>query len=120
MRLIMKIWLERSVCHCSSYIETKPYEETEELYEEIFDKYNGQFNLKYSGSSDVCSSQSQLDHYEKSEINVRTEALEFIGCLTHILWIYCNVYINFLTICAIFVMNYIMDKFVFLLQMYLF
>ena len=79
--LLFKLHQDKAICYTLDY-------KAEELYEEIFDKYNGQFNLKYSRSSDVCSSQSQLDHYEKSEINVRTKALELIGCLTCILWIY--------------------------------
>ena len=78
---LFKLHQEKAICYILD-------EEAEELYEEIFDKYNGQFNLKCSRSSDICSSQSQLDHYEKSEINVRTKAPELIGCLTCILWIY--------------------------------
>ena len=39
--------------------------------------------------------QSQLDHYEKSEINVRMKAPELVGRLTCVLWIYCNGMNNF-------------------------
>ena len=80
---LFKLHRDKSICYQLN-------EEAEELYEEIFDKYNGQFNLKYSGNSKSASSQSQLDHYKKSEINVHTKAPELIGCLTCILWIYCN------------------------------
>ena len=65
---LFKIHHEKAICY-------KLNDEAEELHEEIFDKYNRQFNLKYSGSSEPCLSQSQLDHYEKSEINVRTKLL---------------------------------------------
>ena len=68
---LFKLHREKAICYTLD-------EETEELYEEIFDKYNGQFNLKYSRSSDICSSQSQLDHYEKSEINVRMKTAELM------------------------------------------
>ena len=46
---LFKLHRDKAICYTLD-------EEAEELYEEIFDKYNGQFNLKYSGSSDVCSS----------------------------------------------------------------
>ena len=88
--LIGKVCLSLSKLHRDKAICYTLDEEAEEFYEEIFDKYNGQFNLKYSRSSDICSSQSQLDQYEKSEINVRMKAPELIGHLTFILWIYCN------------------------------
>ena len=80
---LFKIHHEKAICY-------KLNDEAEELYEDIFDKYNGQFNLKYSGSSEPCLSQSQLDHYEKLEINIRTKAPKLIGRLTCVLWIYCN------------------------------
>ena len=91
----MKIWLERFAWPFSKYIMKSLFcyklnDEAEDLYEEIFDKYNGQFNFKYSGSSEPCLSQSQLDYYEKLEINVRVKAPELIGRLTCVLWIYCN------------------------------
>ena len=78
---LFKIHHEKGICY-------KLNDEAEELYKEIFDKYNGQFNLKYSGSSEQSLSQSQLD--EKLEINVRMKGLELIGRLTSVLWIYCN------------------------------
>ena len=78
---LYKINHEKAICY-------KLNDEAEELYEEIFDKYIGQFNLKYSGSSEPSS--SQLDHYEKLEVNVRTKAPELIGRLTCVLWIYCK------------------------------
>ena len=80
---LFKLHQGKSICYTLN-------EEAEDLYGEIFDKYNGQFNLKYLGSSDISSSQSQLDQYDKSEINVRTEAPELIGHLTCILWRYCK------------------------------
>ena len=43
-------------------------EEAEKVYENITDKYNGQFNLKYSTSSQLPASQPALDLEEKSEI----------------------------------------------------
>ena len=82
-KVCLSLHQEKAICYVLD-------EEAKELYEEIFDKYNGQFNLKYSRRSDICSSQSQSDHYEKPEINVRTKAPELIGHLTRILWIYCN------------------------------
>ena len=88
--LIGKVCLALFKIHHNKSICYKLNDEAEELYEEIFDKYNGQFNLKYSGSSEPSSSQSQLDHYEKLEINIRTKAPELIGRLTCILCIYCN------------------------------
>ena len=80
---LFKLHRDKAICYTLD-------EEAEELHEEMFDKYNGQFNLKYSRSSNICSPQSQLDHYQTSEINVRTKAPELIGCLTCTLWIYCN------------------------------
>ena len=57
-------------------------EEAEKVYENITDKYNGQFNLKYSSASQLSASQPVLDLEEKSEICVRTKANELIGRLT--------------------------------------
>ena len=62
----------------------------EKLFEKITDKYSGQFNLKYSTSSQLSSSQPELDNKEKAEICVRTKATEMIGRLTCVLWVYCN------------------------------
>ena len=53
-------------------------EEAEKVYENITDKYNGQFNLKYSSASQLSASQPVLDLEEKSEICVRTKANELI------------------------------------------
>ena len=64
--------------------------EAEKLFEKITDKYSGQFNLKYSTSSQLSSSQPELDNEEKAEICVRTKATEMIGRLTCVLWVYCN------------------------------
>ena len=65
-------------------------EEAETVYENITDKYNGQFNLKYSTSSQISASQPELDLEEKSAICVRMKANELIGRLTCVLWVYCN------------------------------
>ena len=67
--LIGKVCLALFKIHCEKAICYKLNDEAEDLYEEIFD---------------------QLDHYEKSEINVRMKAPELIGRLTCVLWIYCN------------------------------
>ena len=65
-------------------------EEAEKLFEEITDKYSGQFNLKYSSGTQLSASQPVLDLAEKAEICVRTKATELIGRLTCVLWVYCN------------------------------
>ena len=65
-------------------------EDAEKVFEAITDKYNGQFNLKYSTPSQISASQPELDLEEKSEICVRTKATELIGCLMCVLWVYCN------------------------------
>ena len=64
--------------------------EGDELFEEICDKLNGLFNLKYSTSSQISSSQTPLDTADKAEINVQTKATELIGHLACILWVYCK------------------------------
>ena len=64
--------------------------EGDELFEKICDKLNGFFNLKYSTSSQISSSQTPLDTADKAEINVRTKAWELIGHLACILWVYCK------------------------------
>ena len=66
--------------------------EGDELFEEICDKLNGLFNLKYSTASQIISSQTPLDTTNKAEINVCTKATELIGCLVCILWVYCKGY----------------------------
>ena len=64
--------------------------EGDKLFEEICDKLNGLFNLKYSTSSQISSSQTPLDTADKAEINVHTKATELIGHLVCILWVYCK------------------------------
>ena len=64
-------------------------DEAEQLFERITDKYSGQFNLKYSMSSQLSSSQPELDTDERADICVRTKATELIGRLTCVLWVYC-------------------------------
>ena len=65
-------------------------EDAEKVFEAITDKYNGQFNLKYSTPSQISASQPELDLEEKLEICVRTKATELIGRLMCVLWVYCN------------------------------
>ena len=65
-------------------------EDAEKVFEAIRDKYNGQFNLKYSTPSQISASQPELDLEEKSEISITTKATELIGHLTCVLWVYCN------------------------------
>ena len=65
-------------------------EDAEKVFEAITDKYNGQFNLKYSTPSQISASQPKLYLEEKSEICVRTKVTELIGRLTCVLWVYCN------------------------------
>ena len=65
--------------------------EAEDMFEEIIDNYNAQFNLKYSThSSHLSSSQPELDTSEREEIFVRTKAAELVGRLACVLSIYCN------------------------------
>ena len=64
--------------------------EGDKLFEEICDKLNGLFNLKYSTGSQISSSQIPLDTADKAEINVHTKATELIGRLACILWVYCK------------------------------
>lgn len=61
-------------------------EEAEKVYEEVVDKYNEQFNLKWSSSQDEVV----LDSQERAEICVRSKATELVGRLSIILWIYTN------------------------------
>ena len=82
------------------YILTHHYEknthyefdnDVEDLFEEIIDNYNTQFNLKYSmSSSKISSSQPELDTSECEEIFVRTKAAELVGRVACVLSIYCN------------------------------
>ena len=65
-------------------------DEAELLFEQITDKYRGQFNLKYSSASQISDSQPELNTEEKSEISVRTKATELIGRLACVFWVYCN------------------------------
>ena len=60
-------------------------EEAESVFEVITDKLNDQFNLKYTSSSQISVSQSDLDNTEKSELSVRTKATEIIRRLTCVL-----------------------------------
>ena len=65
--------------------------EAKDLFEEIIDNYNSQFNLKYStSSSQISSSQPELETSEREEIFVRTKAAELVGRLSCVLSIYCH------------------------------
>ena len=64
--------------------------EAEKVFENIVDKFNDQYNLKYTSLSQLTASQPDLDGDEKSELSVRTKATEIIGCLACVLWVYCE------------------------------
>ena len=65
--------------------------EAEDLFEEIMDNYNAQFNLKYSTSgSQMSSSQPELETSECEELFVRTKAAELVGRLACVLSVYCH------------------------------
>ena len=83
MAKILGFHLDKDTCYTLS-------EEAEHIFEAITDKYSGQFNLKYSTSSQLSASQPELDLEEKSEICVCTKATELFGRLTCVLWVYCN------------------------------
>ena len=51
-------------------------EDAEKVFEAITDKYNGQFNLKYSTATQLSASQPELTLEETSEICIRTKATE--------------------------------------------
>ena len=65
-------------------------DEAELLFEEITDKYRGQFNLKYSTASQMLDLQPELDTEEKSQMFVWSKATELIGRLACVFWVYCN------------------------------
>ena len=65
-------------------------EEADRVCEHIIDKLNDQFNLKYTSASQIPDSQPDLNNNEKSELSVRTKAIEIIGRLSCALWIYCK------------------------------
>ena len=64
--------------------------EAEKVFENIVDKFNDQYNLKYTSLSQLTASQPDLDGDEKSELSVRTKATEIIGRLACVLWVYCE------------------------------
>ena len=65
--------------------------DAEDLLEKIIDNYNAQFNVKYStSSSQIFSSQPELDTSECEEIFVCTKAAELTGRVACVLSIYCN------------------------------
>ena len=65
--------------------------EAEDLFKGIIDNYNAQFNLKYlMSSSQLSSSQPELEISEQQEIFVRTKAAELVGRLSCVLSIYCH------------------------------
>ena len=65
-------------------------DEGNQAYEQIVNKYNDQYNLKYTSTSQISASQPDLNMEEKAELSVRTKATEIIGRLACVLWIYCN------------------------------
>ena len=83
MAKILGYHLDKDTCYTLS-------EDAERIFEEITDKYSGQFNLKYSTTSQLSASQPKLDIEEKSEICMQMKAMELIGRLTCVLWVYCD------------------------------
>ena len=66
--------------HFEKNIHYELSSEAEDLFEEIMDNYNAQFNLKYSTSgSQISSSQPELETSECEELFVRTKAAELVG-----------------------------------------
>ena len=77
--------------HFEKNIHYELSSEAEDLFEEIMDNYNAQFNLKYSTSgSQMSSSQPKLETSECEEIFVRTKAAELVGRLACVLSVYCH------------------------------
>ena len=77
--------------HFDAGIKYELSTEAEELFEEIIDNYNSHFNLMYStSSSQITSSQPELDTSEREDIFVRTKAAELVGSVSCVLSIYCN------------------------------
>ena len=57
--------------HFDAGIKYELSTEAEEMFEEIIDNYNSQFNLRYSTSSiQITSSQPELDTSEREDIFV--------------------------------------------------
>ena len=83
MAKILGHQLDKDTCYTLSA-------DAEKVFEKITDKYSGQFNLKYSSTSQISASQPELDIEEKSKICVHTKATELIRRLTCVLWVYCN------------------------------
>ena len=74
--------------HFEKSIHYELSSEAEDLFEEIMDNYNAQFNLKYSTSGlQMSSSQPELEISEHEEIFVRTKAAELVGRLA---CVYCH------------------------------
>lgn len=71
--------------HKDAKIEYALDEEAGKVYSQMVDKYNEQFNLKWSNSQEDAT---PLDSQERAEICVRSKATELIGRLSIILWIY--------------------------------
>ena len=76
--------------HKDKNITYKLDQEGNALYEQIVNKFNDQYNLKYTSESQTSSSQPDLNMEEKAELSVRTKATEIIGRLSCVLWIYCS------------------------------
>ena len=79
------------VHHYDACIKYELSSDAEDLFEEIIDNYNSQFNLKYStSSSQISASQPELDTSEREDIFVRTKAAELVGRVACVLSVYCN------------------------------
>ena len=66
MSKILAHHLETDTCYSLS-------PEAEKVFEEITNKYSGQFNLKYGTASQLSASQPELDLEEKSPVVIPTE-----------------------------------------------
>ena len=77
--------------HFEKNIHYELSSEAEDLFEEIMDNYNAQFNLKYlTSGSQMSSSQPELEMSEREELFVRTKAAELVGRLACVLSVYCH------------------------------
>ena len=74
--------------HKDNHVTYALDEEGNLLYEQIVNKFNDQYNLKYTSASQVSASQPDLNMEEKVDLSVCTKATEIIGRLSCVLWIY--------------------------------
>ena len=81
--------------HFDAGIKYELSTEAEGLFEEIIDNYNSQFNLKYStSSSQITSSQPELDTSEREDIFVQTKAAELHVFYLYIVMVFFVYYLN--------------------------